>query len=62
VLPTVHRMGTLFNMTFTGIYATDLGSAHVGMFACLVEQPSAWLPGRPSESNQTRRDRKPQSA
>jgi hypothetical protein len=55
-------MGTLLNMTFTGIYATDLGSAHVGMFACLVEQPTASLPGRPSESNQTRRDRKPQSA
>jgi hypothetical protein len=50
-------------MTFTGIYATDMGSAHVGVFAVPVEQPTlAWLPGRRSESNATRRDRKTQAA
>ena len=35
----------LQDMTFFGIYATDLGSAHVGTFAC-PEQP--WTVGRPS--------------
>ncbi len=57
------RSGHSAPMTFTGIYATDMGSAHVGTVACPVEQPSlAWLPGRPSESNTTRRDRQPQAA
>lgn len=50
------------HMTFTGIYATDLGSAHAGMSACPEERPTAWLPGRPSVLNSTRQDRKPQAA
>ena len=50
-------------MTSTGNYAIDMGSAHVGAFACAVEQPTlVWLPGRPAELNPTRRDCQPQAA